>query len=104
MSQNNSVERLDINYDGLILNIIKLTVILTVSLAILNSVFDFGSAWALSVLLTGVLAATVCMLLKGAATGKRYANGAKKRRTQWFPFWFSSNDNLDDDACKNHLN
>lgn len=51
-------------------------------------------------LMLGLLAGTVLMLIKAAYTGKRYAQGAKGRRSRLFPFIFNSNETLEDDVVK----
>ena len=60
----------------------------------------FDKVWLFIFMSAGLSASVIAMLVKGAATGKRYMQGAKHRREKWFPMFFAKNESLADEAFK----
>lgn len=87
-------------FDKAVFYILTFTLTGFLLMLVADYVIGFANVWAFVLLTAGVFASAVCMLLKGAVTGKRYMQGAKHRREKWFPFLFAKNESLADDAFK----
>lgn len=88
-------------YDRWVYIVLKVTLFAVPALVTLTFLFSFNKIWAIAALALGFLICTTLIIIKGAITGNRYAQGAKKRRSRWFSFMFREDEGLEDEAFKN---
>lgn len=87
-------------YDRRVYLVFKITLIAIPLMAAITFVLSWSALWATVVFLMGLLICTTLVIVKGAITGNRYAQGAKKRRSRWLGFLYSKKDGLEDDVFK----
>lgn len=88
------------SYDKAVFIVLKISLIGVIILGGLSLFNILEGIWTVAFVALGLLTCTVLVILKGAQTGKRYAQGARHRRQKWFPGLFSKNESLADDVVR----
>lgn len=86
------------SWDKALYIILKITLVGAFLLAALSYFTSLEKIWFLSFLTLGISLSALMMILKGAQTGKRYAEGVKHRKEKYLPILDSNSDSLKDDV------
>lgn len=98
----NNQQEVSAQYDGKIALGVKITVAVFVVLTVLAALNVVSGFVAISFLLAGLLCCISLMLVKASYTGKRYAQGARARRSGVLPFLYTEKESLEEDLTRYH--
>ena len=87
-------------FDLAVFRVLKYTVAVFILMCTISWFASFSAVWNLSLLAFGILTSAVIIILKGARTGKRYAQGARTRRAKWLPIFGKQDQSLADDVFR----
>lgn len=88
------------SYDKAVYFILRITLIAMPLLVLLILLFQVNMYLAMALVASGFVVCTAIILVKGAMTGKRYAQGAKKRRSKWLSPFFKKDEGLEDEIFR----